>query len=235
MKRAMPASLFLLIAVLCLGQTSQPAKETPSADEVLKSYAQRVHAEVLPRANELRHEEIIQLTGNIAAEVLAPHRNLLFEKSKSEIAQLPKLAVDLSSGWDTVAEVDGGIIDSGFGSKLSRSTSQPATQPVAKDAILLLYFWNAKSAANTTRTQMLVWHSGSKEYGQRAMIEALARPLVYAVNADPQAPVIAIETGADVFVVSLKHTDKGYYLDEKVQWLRKKEAASQPAAVPQKH
>lgn len=231
MKRTVTASPLLLIAVLCLGQTSQPEKETLSADEVLKSYAQRVHAEVLPRANELRHEEIIQLTGNIAAEVLAPHRNLLFEKSKAEIAELPKLAVDLSSGWDTVAEVDGGVIDSGFGSELSRSTSQPATEPVNKDAILLLYFWNAKTAAYTIRTQMLVRHSGPKEYGQRAMIEALARPLVYAVNADPQAPVIAIETGADVFVVSLKHTDKGYYLDEKVQWLKRKGGTSRPAGA----
>jgi hypothetical protein len=232
MKRTVTTSLLLLIAVLCLGQTRQPANETLSADEVLKAYAQRVHAEVLSRASELRHEEIIQLTGKIAAEVLAPHRNLLFEKSKAQIAELPKLAVDLSSGWDTVAEVDGGVIDNGFGSELSRSTSQPATEPVNKDAILLLYFWNAKTAANTIRTQMLVKHSGPKEYGQRALIEALARPLVYAVNADPQAPVIAIQTGADVFVVGLKHTDKGYYVDEKVQWLRKKEASSQPAATP---
>lgn len=232
MKRTVTASLLLLIAALCLGQTSQPANETLSADEVLKAYAQRVHAEVLPRASGLRHEEILQLVGKIAAEVLDPHRNLLFEKSKAEIAELPKLAVDLSSGWDTVAEIDGGVIRNDLATELRRSASQPATEPVDEDAILLLYFWNAKSAANSIRTQMLVWRSGPKEYGQRAMIEALARPLFYAVNADPQAPVIAIQTGAEVFVVSLKHTDRGYYIDEKVQWLRKKEASSQPTAAP---
>ena len=197
-------------------------KDAVSADDVLKSYTQRVHAEVLPRANELRHEEIVQLAGKIAAEVLAPHKDLLFAKAKAELFELPKLTVDLSNGWETVAEAEGGVIASGFGPELSRSTSQPGTtEPVNKDAILLLYFWNAKSAAYTIRTQMLVRHSGPQEYGQRAMIEALARPLVSAVNADPQAPAIAIQTGADVFVVSLKHTDKGYYVDDKVQWLRR--------------
>lgn len=232
MKRTVTASLVLLVAVLCLGQTSKPAKETLSADDVLQSYAQRVHAEMLPRANELGDEEIIQLAGNIAAEVLAPHKDLLFAKAKAELAELPKFTLDLTKGWDTVAEVDGSIIRNEFATELGPSTSEPATAPVNKDAILLLYFWNAKSAAYTIRTQMLVRHSGPKEYGQRAMIEALARPLVYAVNADPQAPVIAIQTGADVFVVSLKHTDKGYYVDDKVHWLRKKEVPSQPAAAP---
>lgn len=231
MRRAVTASLVLLIAVVCVGQTSKPPKETLSADEVLRSYAQRVHADVLPWANDLRHKEIIQLAGKIAAEVLVPHKELLFAKARAELAELPKLTLDLTRGWETVAEVDGDVIRNEFAKEVGRSTSQPAHGPVNEDAILLLYFWNAKTAAYTIRTRMLMRHCGPKRYGHRAVIEALARPVVYAVDPDPQRPVIAIETGAEVSVVSLKHKDRGYYVGEKVQFLNRKRAASEPASA----
>jgi hypothetical protein len=227
MKTAMTAGFVLLMAVLCLAQTSKPTEQTLTADDVLRAYARRVHADVLPRVKELKDDEILQLVTTIVEQVLGPHKDLLFERSKTELAELPKLTADFNSGWETVANIDSSVIEA----ERSRPTSHLTTEPVKNNALMLLSLWNAKAAAYTTRTHAIIRLCGAREYGQRAIIEALARPFLYAVDPDPRHPIIAIETGPEIFVISLKHTDEGYYVDDKVQWLRKKGAASQPVGA----
>ena len=221
-----------VMAVLCacflVGCDSNGKVTRPhEADDLLKSYAQRIHVELLPRASELTQEEIFRAVGAIAAEVLVPNRKSLLDKARAELARLPKLTVDTSSGYETVAELEEGSILKALVAEMTRGTSQPATPPANTDAIALAYLWNPRAVAGIVRQRILVGHLGPRDYGKRAMIEGLAPPIVYAISADPQRPVVAIETGLELFIVYLKLTDTGYYVDDKVQWLKRTSMVSQ--------
>jgi hypothetical protein len=234
MRRSALAILLSLVCVSCAPQASRPATASLSADDVLRSYAQRVHAELHPHARDLNTEQMSQLVAAIAAEALVPHKDLLFAKAQAELAELPQFDADLTSGWETVADVQGRVIHNQMVAEIDALATRPddlhsstAMQTVNKDAIfLLLGYWDAKQTASHLRRNLVARHAGPEEFARLAMIGSLAPPLFHAVNADPQAPVIAIQTGPDVVVVSLRHCDKGYYIPEQVRWLRHRQAAA---------
>lgn len=229
MKRFVILCLLSAFAVICMAQSSEKARPR-TADDVLKAYAQRVHAELLPRVNDITTEEIQHVASEIASQVLIPNKELLVAKAKSNLAALPKSELDLASGWETILDAGGGMLAKQM-AKFPRATSQPATRPVDMDALCLMALWNPQGAAGMVRGPVMMEHLGTNGYFKRTMIEYFARPIVSAISSDPQHPVIAFETGPELFVVSLKLTDAGYYLDENVKWLKRKDAASQPSSA----
>jgi len=235
MKRFIAFGLLLVLSVLCLARSNGKVKRPGNADDLLKTYAQRIHVELLPHASEMTHEEVIRSVGEISAEVLAPDKKLLSDKAKAELAKLPKLTVDMSSGWETVLKLEQGWgVANRFAAELRRGTPQPETRPIDRDGVLLAVYWNPKEVISTVRSQVLGSHLGIKDYSKRSLIEKFAPPIVYAISADPQRPVVAIKTGPELFIVNLKLTEAGYYVDEKVQWLKRKSTASQPAKASSK-
>lgn len=223
----------LLLAVICLAQSPQTSPSPQTADELLNAYTKRVRAELMPRIDDITPEEMIRVEADISAELLVPHKDLLMAKAKSTLSALPKSAIDLTSGWETYLESGGGLEahvseHSGANSQPAthpvESDSQPATHPAYLDALHLKSSWNPLKVAVSSRAMMLMHNKGSN----RLMLDSLAPPIVSAISADPQHPVLAFERDDEVFVVYLKLTDKGYYIEENVKWLRKVKPTTAP-------
>jgi hypothetical protein len=231
MKRASAVGLLVVFAFACLAHSDEkPRPQTQTADDLLREFARRVQTELLPREN-LSPTDAQSAAGLIASEVLIPKKDLLFEKVKAELAELPKLSVDLRSGWEVIAVVENGGINREILYQLRQdSASQPTTRATS-EGLLLLALWSPRSAALQMRTRILVTRVGPREIGRRTMIDALARVAVYAVDTDIKRPVLAIESGPELVVVHLTRTDGGYYVDEKVEWLKRATAISKPASA----
>lgn len=220
-------AILLLVAAVCglaIAESGRTGGEATTAEDVLRAYAKRVHTQVLPQAGSLGHRASRAAVSTIAAECLVPHKKVLVAKAESLLRDLPKLELGDRKDWEVVQEY--GAFSEEILKELTRgpASSQPDGAAIDQDAFLLAMFWNPIRAASSARAQCLVRSRSAKEYGAVAIIEAMAPPIVYAVNADAKSPIVAFETGRDVAVVHLKLNDSGYYLPEKLEWLRKKAA-----------
>ena len=221
-RRTMRCAFVLLLTLAAAGCTAQPK----TADDVLRAYRERVYSELLPRiGREPINRELA--AGIAAARILLPEKPLLFAKVKADLARLPSLRFQADE-WETIAERTEYLE---MAVEARRNLSKSAPTPIDPAAFPFAVFWDPQITAREVRRCVVMMGYGPEQYQELAEIETLLPPAVYAISADPVHPILVYETGPELFIVELRRTKDGYYVDEKIQWLRKKGPTSQPATT----
>jgi hypothetical protein len=212
-------SVVLLAAAIC---PAEPEAK-PTGDEVLATFSQRVHGEVVPRTEEMNPAQVYGEISKIAAEVLVPHKDALHAKAKAELAAMPKATADYMANWTSVGGANGGRLEKGIREAITYGVAAKTVDGADPNALLLARFWSPRYAAMAVRQMMLAQHYSPDGMGKRAMTDAIAPPPVYAISNDPSKPILAIETGHEVCIVHLEYTEHGYYADTRLDWRMRKD------------
>ncbi|NBB94386.1 MAG: hypothetical protein GVY16_01415 [Planctomycetes bacterium] len=208
------AFLLVVSVALAYGAIAMANKGAePTTDDVQERFSERMYWELMPDASELSSDEIFQKASSLAHEILMPHTALFLEAAKADLAALPKIGID-TAAFDTVANVADSII----GQAAAEMDDKDAK---TREALLFIFFRDPVKTAQFIRSGIIARKKTPREMSLRSMIERLGGTEVYALNQDPLKPVIAMKTGPEFFIVHLAYNDKGYYVDEKVQWIRK--------------
>ena len=223
-KRLVMLSLALVLACLCVGCDSHKpaAAETMTADGLLRDFSRRLNAELINRDGDVSQNELITKSSSLAAEMLLPHKALFEQKVKDDLKNLPRLEGNISADYATLHEVPAGKLAEELVKASIGAESAPSSESLSIKGMTFLITWHPIGELYPIRIQTWSHVLGMEKVRQRLMIEAYARPAVYAIDPAPAHPVLAFETGPELFIVTFKRTDEGGYVDEKIQWLRKR-------------
>ena len=141
---ALVAGVLVISPVGCNSQKSAGTSEKPDADEVLTAFARKVHQDVLANADPTDDDKTLEKINAIAAEMLAPHKDVLLDKAKGLLEDLPRLDLGDRSGWEVVAQ------DNTLGDQLRRdlelghvpASTQPDSATIATAVVLLCKLWD---------------------------------------------------------------------------------------------
>lgn len=144
----------------------------------------------------------------LLAPLLEPHRAELRARARWQLDALPRLDLDLSAYRDKVPEAQ---ID------VSVELIRAELGDAGGDAFWTL-MWDPVRIAAMVRTMAMFRALSIEEAARRVSVDNLAPPSIRLASDDIDAPIVALLSGPEAFVVSLAWKD-GAYLPIRVRWL----------------
>ncbi len=205
MRTALPLFLVVALTLTAGCETSPDATSARKAfNRLYQRYSERVHEQLLPKAESMSPAEITAEAARIWDEVIGPHRDVLD-------ACVREILMDL----DTAEPLDESRFEQ-VASYRRPETTAPAEEEVAKQLR-----WHPVQVAQTGLTNWLARHLSPRAFAVRQLLAANAALFWTAVDRDIRHPKLMLRQGPMIFLVELSRPD-GYYRVESIRWLRPK-------------
>ena len=218
------------IGSLLIGCSGTPAETGSKADqearELLASYSNALYEKAFSQGNgkfETDYEKNMSTAISLGIEMLLPQKALLMKKAEHDLSQMLPMEniYTKGNGWEPIqAALEPDV--STFDKLIEKEVLKGSSEKYKPEDVKFLLFWRPTRTATLIRQMMLSRFLGPREFGARAMLGAFAGShSLYALDASPEKPTIAIQTGPEVFIIGMERTTSGYYMPTSTEWLRK--------------
>ena len=213
-------SAWALAAGVVLGAIAlaDDAKPAMTFDELWANYSQTAYRELIGKVDKMTREELEAATTQIAARILAPHKDILHAEAARQIAALPSFNLGDLLNWESVLSADQDVV-----------TPLQNKMNAAPGAAKIRGFWNPVYTIRLVHSSAC--QLNNLGMGPVALVAAVGAP-VRAISRDPDKPALAMLLGDEVFVAHFEYISEGYYEVRQVEWLRPR-TVKPPEAQPE--